>query len=31
MIREIAFFLRHGPDVGRKQSSMEKVEFQDWL
>ena len=31
MIREIAFFLRHGPGVGRKQSSMEKVEFQNWL
>ncbi len=31
MIREVAFFLRHGPSVGRKRASMGKVEFHDWL
>jgi len=31
MIREVAFFLRHGPSVGRRQASMGKVEFQSWL
>ena len=31
MIKEIAFFLRHGPSVGRKQTTMGKVEFQNWL
>ena len=31
MIEEIVFFLRHGPNVGRKQASMGKVEFQNWL
>jgi len=31
MIKEVAFFLRHGPSVGRKQATMGKVEFQDWL
>ena len=31
MIEEVAFFLRHGPSVGRKQASMGKVEFQNWL
>lgn len=31
MIKEVAFFLWHGPNVGRRQTSMEKVEFQNWL
>ncbi len=31
MIREIAYFLRHGPSVGRKQAKMGRVEFQQWL
>ncbi len=31
MIEEVAFFLRYGPNVGRKQTSMGKVEFQNWL
>ncbi len=31
MFKEVAFFLRHGPSVGRKQTAMEKVEFQNWL
>lgn len=31
MIREIAHFLRHGPSVSRKQASMGRVEFQQWL
>ena len=31
MIKEIAFFLRHGPSVGCRQTSMGKVEFQNWL
>lgn len=31
MIREIAYFLRHGPSVSRKQAAMGHVEFQQWL
>ena len=31
MIREIAHFLRTGPSVSRKQASMGRVEFQQWL
>jgi len=31
VIREIVYFLRHGPSVSRKQASMERVEFQQWL
>ena len=31
MIREIAYFLRHGPSVSRKQALMGPVEFQQWL
>jgi ubiquinone/menaquinone biosynthesis C-methylase UbiE len=31
MIREVSFFLRHGPSVSRKQASMGRVEFQQWL
>jgi len=31
MIKEIAFLLRHGPGIGRKQTTMGKVEFQNWL
>ena len=31
MIREIVYFLRHGPSVSRKQAVMGRVEFQQWL
>ena len=31
MIREVAYFLRHGPSVGRKQARLGRVEFQEWL
>jgi ubiquinone/menaquinone biosynthesis C-methylase UbiE len=31
MIQEVAYFLRHGPSVSRKQASMGRVEFQQWL
>ena len=31
MIREVVHFLRHGPSVSRKQASMGRVEFQQWL
>ncbi len=31
MIREVAYFLRHGPRLSRKQLAMERVEFQQWF
>ena len=31
MIREIVYFLRHGPSVSRKQAAMGRAEFQQWL
>ena len=31
MIREIVYFLRHGPSVSRKQAVMGRAEFQQWL
>lgn len=31
MIREVVYFLRHGPSVSRKQAAMGRVEFQQWL
>ena len=31
MIREVVYFLRHGPSLSRRQAAMGRVEFQQWL
>jgi hypothetical protein len=31
LIKEVWYFMRYGPAVGRKQIAMGNVEFQEWL